>query len=182
MESILGDLVGFGASVASGGILGVVGSVVGGVFKWLNAKEEKKERDAQRAHEVSLQQLQMQARREETEQELELVEQEGSWSGLSESIRSDSIAAANSHKWVNDVRSLYRPFLTTGLIVLLYIMFRDLMAALQDQNSYLGALFSEAEVHEIIKYVIYSVAFAATTSIVWWFGDRAVTPPAMKGR
>ena len=30
--------------------------------------------------------------------------------------------------------------------------------------------------------VIYSMVFAASTAVVWWFGDRAFTPPSMRGR
>ena len=32
----------------------------------------------------------------------------------------------------------------------------------------------------LIRYMVFSVFFCASTPTVWWFGDRALTPPSMK--
>ena len=34
----------------------------------------------------------------------------------------------------------------------------------------------------LANYITHSVVFAATTAMVWWFGDRGMTPPALKER
>ena len=40
----------------------------------------------------------------------------------------------------------------------------------------------EAEIKDLLRYMIYSLFFATTTAITWWFGDRAFAPPGMKNR
>ena len=120
----------------------------------------------------------MQARAAETEQELAIVSQQGAWDGLAASQRADAAISANVHAWVNDVRALFRPVLTAGLVALVYVMFRDLLGGLGTERSILGAVLAEAEVQEVLRYVIYSMVFAASTAVVWWFGDRAFTPPS----
>jgi len=46
----------------------------------------------------------------------------------------------------------------------------------------LVTLLGQGAVVEIMTYIIYSVVFSCSTAIVWWFGDRALTPPGMKSR
>ena len=178
----LGDLLGGVASVASGGLFGLLGSVVGVGAKWLQEKQRQAWGEKKWGQETRMLELQMQARAAETEQELAIVSQEGAWNGLAASQRADTALSANVHTWVNDVRALFRPFLTAGLVVLVYIMFRDLLDGLGTDQSILGAVLTEAEVKDVLRYVVYSMAFAASTAITWWFDDRAFTPPAMRGR
>lgn len=177
-----GDLLGGVASVASGGLFGLLGSVVGVGAKWLQEKQRQAWEEKKWGHETRMLELQMQARAAETEQELAIVSQEGAWNGLAASQRADTALSVNVHTWVNDVRALFRPFLTAGLVVLVYVMFRDLLDGLGTDQSILGAVLTEAEVKDVLRYVVYSMAFAASTAVTWWFGDRAFTPPAMRGR
>lgn len=185
----LGDLLGGAASIASGGLFGLLGSLVGVGAKWLQERQRQaweRQRQAWERqkwdHETRMLELQMQARAAETEQELAIVSQQGAWDGLGASQRADAGLTGSVHTWVNDVRALFRPVLTTGLVVLVYLLFRDLLAALGDGGSILGAVLAEAEVKDVIRYIVFSMVFAASTAIVWWFGDRAFAPPGMKSR
>ncbi len=178
----LGDLLGGVASVASGGIFGLLGSIVGVGAKWLQERQRQAWEEKKWGHETRMLELQMQARAAETEQELAIVSQQGAWDGLGASQRADAKLTGSVHTWVNDVRALFRPVLTAGLVALVYVMFRDLLDGLGTDQSILGAVLTEAEVKEVLRYVVYSMAFAASTAVTWWFGDRAFAPPSMKGR
>ena len=176
------NVLGLGASAASGGVFGLLGSVFGSVFKFFKAKQEMEFEQLRWAHEDKLLELQMEGRRIETEHELAIVAQQGSWSALKESM-SQLTAAGESYRWVNAVKDMFRPFITTLLLVIAYVIFYDLMQMFNaDQHSTLGSVFTPAQAVEIITYIVYSMIFAATTALTWWFADRAFAPPGMKNR
>jgi hypothetical protein len=152
---ILGDLLGTGASALSGGLFGLVGNIATKAFGYFEAKQAFVEKQAEWSHESELLKLQMQAKAAETEQEIHIAESQGSWSGLSASLATEG-ALASSYPWVNAVRALVRPALTIGL------------------TTFLASAFFALAPGDIDRaYVADSLVFAAVTSIVWWFGDRA---------
>lgn len=171
----LGSLLGGAVSVASGGIFGVLGSVIGVGAKWLQERQRQKWEEKKWSHEIALQELNMQARAQETEQELAIVSQEGSWQGLSESVRADA-AVQNTHKWVNDVRALFRLILTAGLWILAAVVFYKIV------GGSLTEWIDRQTSTELVRYMVYTVFFCASSATMWWFGDRALTPPGMKNR
>lgn len=176
------DLLGAGASAASGGIFGLVGSVFGSVFKYFKAKQDMQFEQLRWAHEDKLLEMQMQAKIIESEHELAVVAQSGSWSALKESM-AKLTAAGESYKWVNAIKDLFRPFITTMLAILAYVIFYDLMQMFEaSERSALGMVFTPEQAVELITYIVYSMIFASTTSLVWWFADRAFAPPGMKNR
>lgn len=169
----LGDLLGTGASVASGGLFGLLGSVVGVFAKTYQEKQRQEWETKQQAYELQLLDMQMKQRAQETEHELAIVAQEGSWQGM---VSSQEMASSGgeTHMWVNDVKSLFRPVLTLTLwIISLY-----LFTSLADDSK----MLSQPEVDELMKYMVYSIFFSASTATVWWFGDRALAPPGLKNR
>lgn len=170
------SLLGVGASVASGGLFGVLGSAVGMFFKWRQKKLDLEERALDRAHELKLIELQMKGRAEETEQELAIAQQTGSWEGLATSVRADSMLGPSTHIWVNDVKSLFRPFLTTGLWVCTAWIFSMIL----DESTILLLKDQSPWLQDLIKYMIYSVVFATSGATMWWFGDRAFAPAGLK--
>ena len=111
--------------------------------------------DALWLDELDLQKLQMQAKAAETEQEIHIAENQGSWSGLTSSLAAEGALGA-TYPWVNATRALVRPALTIGL------------------TTFLACAFFAMSPGDIDRaYVADSLVFAAVTSIVWWFGDRA---------
>jgi hypothetical protein len=152
---ILGDLLGTGASALTGGLFGLVGNIATKAIGYFEAKQAFTEKVAEWSHESDLLKLQMQAKAAETEQEIHIAESQGSWSGLSASLSAEE-AVGSSYPWVNAVRALVRPTLTLGL------------------TTFLSAAFFAMAPGDIDRaYVADSLVFAAVTSIVWWFGDRA---------
>lgn len=176
------DLVGGAVtSAASGGVFGLIGSAIGGVFKFFQTKQQQRFEEKKWNHELKLIEKENERAREEDEHELSVVAQEGAWSGLGTSIEADA-GIGDSYRWVKALKELYRPALTTGLVVISYMIFRDLMSIVTDQTSSLSRVFTAEQAKELIVYNVSSIVFSASTAVVWWFGDRAFAPPGMKNR
>lgn len=144
MEELIG-------SAAGGGILGIFGSALNRVFGIWEAREERENMRVENAHELQLIKEQRQTNRQETEMELARTATEGSFEGLSESLKHDA-RLQNVAPWVNNVRALTRPVLTyTSFIALASMAYfmADLRVDLTE-----------------------AVVFVATTSAAWWFGSR----------
>ena len=77
------------------------------------------------------------------------------------------------------VRALFRPILTMALWGLSIFVFRQIVSAFGGEANVLAQVFTNAEINEIMKYMVYTVFFCASTATTWWFGDRAFTPPGM---
>lgn len=178
----LSEIGGIATSFASGGLFGLFGSIVGAVSKGMQAASEHKRKVELMEWDIKMFNKDMESKKLETELEIAITSSAGAWSGLGDSIKADSMLINNTHMWVNDIKSLFRPFLTVMLNVMaggiFYIMWQ---AVVDDDGSILG-LFTELEIKEILRYTVYSIIFSAATATVWWFGDRALTPPGMKNR
>lgn len=174
---ILSTILGTGAAAAGGGIFGLLGSAVSAWMKMRQAKQQHEFEKDKWAYETELQKLNMQAKQEENEQAIALASSQGSWASLQASVAMER-KAGESYKWVNAVKDLFRPLLTAGLFVLTYLVFVDIVRP----GGVLQTMLAPGELIDLVKYIVYSVVFAATTAGVWWFGDRALSPPGMKNR
>ena len=76
----------------------------------------------------------------------------------------------------NAVRALFRPALTVLLWAIgAWVFYLVVGGALID---WLKAV----DIADLIRYMVFSVFFSASTATVWLFSDHALTPPAMKNR
>lgn len=146
----MADLVSLGLDAAAGGLFGLIGTALGRVAGFFERRDENAQERARWIHEYRLHELNMKARAQDTENEIELAAQAGSWRGLEASILADS-AVGQASRWVINLLRLVRPSLT----FLLWIITAGIF--LQTQNQ----AIAEAAV------------FAATAATLWWFGDRA---------
>ena len=178
---IIGSLLGAGASVASGGLFGLLGSLVGVGTKYLQQRQANAQRSKEWLHEIELRKLNMEAGDRETENELAIAQSEGSWRGLEASYKT-VIPASQVHTVVNDLRALFRPLLTFSLIALSAVLFWWVWSGILEANPKVLAVFSESDIKDIIRYMIHTIFFSTSTAIVWWFGDRAMAPPGSKTR
>lgn len=184
----VGAVAGTALSVGSGGILGLLGSIGGAFLKMRQAKQEAELRREDREHEIRLLDKNMEMMKlrgslsaEEHESEARLVATQGSYDGLAASIRADA-CTGDVHKIVNDLKSLFRLILTTMLVAIVTYMFYVFTHADEASNATLVKLFSGFELKEMLRYIVYSTVFTASTACVWWFGDRAFAPPGLKNR
>jgi hypothetical protein len=171
------DILGLGASAASGGLFGVIGSAFGAWMKLKERKQKAIEQKEERDHELKLIELQMQ-----------MKSQDGAWSGLTTSLQAQ--VELDKHQtnmpWVVAMKSLFRPFLTLSLwLAVMWLTYLVLTGSLQTYSALASSdqtIFTSAEIVSLIKYVVYSTVFSATTATTWWFGERALSLPEMKNR
>ncbi len=159
-EKLMEDIIGLGFDAATGGVFGLVGTIMGRVAGYFERQLMFKQEQARWLHEYKLHELQMQARQQETELELALAAQAGSWRGLEVSMKAEA-AIGRASQWVINILRLVRPVLTLFLWVITAWIFYI------TKN---GAIVEAA-------------VFAASAATLWWFGDRAVKPIAgLSGR
>jgi len=155
----MADIIGLGLDAVAGGIFGIFGTAIGRVAGFFERKQTFEQEQARWGHEIKLHELNMQAQAVETEMELALAAQAGSWAGLNASIIAEASIGPAS-RWVINILRLVRPILT------LLLWFITAWIFLKTQNS----AIAEAAV------------FAATASTLWWFGDRAPKPETLSVR
>lgn len=176
----MGAIIDIIGAAAGGGLFGLIGSIFGWWAKRDAAQLERAFEKDKWAYEQENMRLQMEARAAETEQELAIVSQEGSWDGLDASIQHDTVLIQRSSGWVNDLRSLFRPFLTASLQVAQCWVIYLIASGNAQMIEVLANPTSPGA--EILRYSVYSLVFAAQTSSAWWFGERAFSPPNMKNK
>jgi len=173
----LSALLGATTSGLAGGVAGLVSSIGGQIANYFHTKSEREFQEKKWSHEERLHTLNnekdiqdhnqdMALSAQESEQALKLTRMTGSYAGLNTSIDADK-SIGDSYLWVNAVKSLFRPFLTTMLWIISIIVF-----------------FTTYEAPEVlvgnVVYMVESIYFATGTATFWWFGDRSYSPREMK--
>jgi len=141
-------------TVLTGGITGVVGSVIGKAFSFLDAWQEEKKATNEHGRTLELLELQNKIGAEENEREMEITQAKIDADSRVASYSHDSMAGTGSI-WVIDLLRLVRPVLTFSLIILVGILYFKAIPA--------GRATIEA-----------SVIYLCSSSCLWWFGDRAM--------
>jgi len=141
-------------TVLTGGATGIIGSVIGKAFSFLDAWQEEKKATNEHGRTLELLELQNKLGAEENEREMAITQSK---------IDADSRMASYSHDrmvgtsslWVIDLLRLVRPVLTFALIILVGILYFN---AVPDGRATIEA----------------SVIYMSSSSILWWFGDRTL--------
>ena len=141
-------------TVLTGGVTGIVGSVIGKAFSFLDAWQEEKKADHDHERTVALLELQNKFGAEESEREVAIAQSKVDADSRMASYSHDSMAGTSS-LWVVDLLRLVRPVLTFSLIVLV------------------GMLYFSADMGGRAT-IEASVIYMASSSVLWWFGDRAL--------
>jgi len=160
-----------GATAGVGGVItGAIGGVFGQIGKYYQEKLRQSHEKDKWKHDKEMASLDISARADIAKGE-----------ALSNSIESDaSLSNSNTSPWANNIKVVFRPFLTTLLIFVATLMFLSIMSAFSDKAHSLNNAFSTGEMREIIRYMIYTVFYTASTAAMWWFCDRALTPKFAK--
>ena len=144
-------------SALFGGTTGLVGSLVGRVFGWMETREKRKNMELEFAHELSVMEVQGRIRADELEAESKIVEAKVAGDIRTASYRHD-MAGGEPYRWVISVLRLIRPILTVMLIGI---------------TGAIVLTFEPSTAIEVANQCVYLTGMA----IAWWFGDRA---PARK--
>jgi hypothetical protein len=145
------DLIG---TVLTGGATGVIGSVIGKLFGFVDYYVEEKKADKDHGRTIEMLRLQNEIGAEENEREMAVAEANADANMRMASYSHDSMAGTGS-VWVANLLRLVRPTLTLGLIVLV------------------GILYFSAEVNGRAT-IEASVIYMTSSAVLWWFGDRAM--------
>ena len=175
LDTVLGAVGSGVAGVASGGLLSVFGALFKGVGNYFAEKQRQAFRKQEWDHELKLLDKEMERNDRDAENEVKIADTEGSWRGLEASYNT-VIASSQVHKIVNDIRALYRPVLTSGLLWLVWLIFKDMLDVLKSNEAALSAAFTPEQAGESVRFIVQSVVFTACTAATWWFGDRALSP------
>ncbi|MBL4871592.1 MAG: hypothetical protein JKX72_11635 [Robiginitomaculum sp.] len=149
----MASILNFGLDAAAGGLFGIFGTALGRVAGYFERKQTFHQEEKRWGHELKLHELQMKAKKQETELELALEAQKGSWRGLEASLAADANTGLAS-QWVINMLRLVRPCLT----LLLWLITAWIFSRTQD------------------THIANAAVFAATAATLWWFGDRAPKP------
>ncbi len=153
----MADLLTLGANATAGGVFGIIGTALGRIASYFERKQAYEQEQKRWGHELKLHELQMQANQQESEMELAIEAQKGSWSGLRDSLLADANIGKAS-QWVINILRLVRPCLT----LLLWMI-----------SAWVFSLTGDADIAN-------AAVFAATAATLWWFGDRAPRKPPAK--
>jgi ammonia channel protein AmtB len=148
-------------AVFSGGLTGILGSAVSGIFKFLEVREANKAKVADRQHELRLQEIQMKAYQQETERELAIASQKSASEQMVASYDHDSKIGEGSQWCVNTLR-LVRPAITLLSWAMVTMIWFTMNKGFLDQASQ----------SEVMRYLIMTTVYTASASTLWWFGDR----------
>jgi|TARA_R100000655_G_scaffold1900_5_gene7125 ammonia channel protein AmtB len=148
-------------AVFSGGLTGILGSAVSGIFKFLEVREANKAKVADRQHELRLQEIQMKAFQQETERELAIASQKSASEQMVASYDHDSKIGEGSQWCVNTLR-LVRPAITLLSWAMVTMIWFTMNKGFLDAASQ----------SEVMRYLIMTTVYTASASTLWWFGDR----------
>ncbi len=143
-----------------GPLTGLLGSGLGTVVKWLEHRQRMAELERQQAHELRLQELNIQARGQELEQEALIAQTQAHADAMAASYRHDA-SAGPAHRWVASLLRLMRPLFTLLLLALAGAIYFHALP---------GDLVDGAPVRE---HVTLTVLYLAEVAVTWWFADRA---------
>lgn len=134
-----------GTILASSGF----GSVIGGVFGWLNRKEDRKDRENERRFKLEM--IQAQANFEQQTSEARAFE---------ESQKTLSVVG-------DALKSIVRPLITGVLLFQMYIILTSL-------ETITGGIESipVAEALDLYKTIVLNIISLTATSVSWWFASR----------
>jgi len=150
---VLGSLVG----AASGGLLGVAGSLIGKVAGYFETKQKMKLAEIENSHSLALIDKQAELQRMAIDGQYQLKSLETDSANLIGSYKHDA-SYGETYKWASSILRFVRPFLTFSVIgVFVFVYFKA------DQAGDL----------DTVQRMSNEVCFLLSTCLSWWFADRS---------
>lgn len=138
--------------IFGGGITGLFGTIVSQLFSIWKSAEDRKTHALDLAHEITLQQMQLESLKQETEREVYITGNQA----LTQAYEHDASYGTPSEKVVNVLR-LFRPCITVLLILLTAsIYFTTTSGAIQ-------------------LTVVDAIIYSTISAITFWFADRSIS-------
>ncbi len=134
-------------NVASGGVLGLLGTAVNFGLGYFQRKQEHAQR-------IETLRLEGELNAAKTAGDVALAREKGAADAFTASLKSEA-ALPRSYAWVAAVRELTRPGLTFLLVALSFIFF-----------------FYKGELNDTQAYIAQNIVVTAVAAVTWWFGQR----------
>jgi hypothetical protein len=148
-------------NVASGGLLGLLGTGVNFVLGYFKQKQEHAQRLEWARDNRETLALEGQLVAARTAGDLAVAREKGASDAFTASQRADAAyGSGKSYKWVSAVRELTRPGLTVLLVVLTAIMRYSADPATR-------------------AYIDQNIVVTAVAAVTWWFGQRQLDRSSM---
>lgn len=139
-------------NVASGGVLGLLGTGLNFALGYFQRKQEHAQRMAWAVEQRETLRLQGELTAAQTAGEVAVARERGAADAFTASQQADS-KVGSSYRWVDAVRGLTRPALTLILLALTCIFY-----------------FNTDEA--TMSYIAQNVVVTSVAAVTWWFGQR----------
>lgn len=154
------------AGVLSGGVTGLLGTIISGGMKFFENRQKH-------SHELAIMDMEMRQMDKEAaiardikELDMESKDNEAAWAALSASYKeSTARMSSGDSPWlvlVDVVRGLMRPVITLGTLTLMAVIYFTIA---QDMAPGPDGIPVQVTIVQTVLYI-------ATTSVLWWFGTR----------
>lgn len=151
--------------VLSGGVTGLIGTVISGGMKFFENKQKH-------GHELAIMEMELKQMDKEAEiaKDIKELDMEGkdrqaAWSALEASYKeSTSRMSTGDSQWlvmVDVVRGLMRPVITLGLLILMAVIYFTVAQDMAGPDNV-----------PVQITIIATVLYVGTTAVLWWFGTR----------
>ena len=144
-------------SVLTGGATGILGSVLGKAFNFVDMYVEERKAEGEHERTMEMHRLQSELRADELENERAIVEEESAGAARVASY-SMMTGVEVPYPWVAACLRLMRPLLTVMLVGIVWYIYATSNDLAQQET------------------IIQSVIYMSSTAVLWWFGDRAMRP------
>ena len=151
--------------VLSGGVTGLIGTVISGGMKFFENKQKHGHELAIMDMEMKQMHVEAEIAKDVAELEMESKDSMAAWAALQASYKeSTSRMSTGDSKWlvmVDVVRGLMRPVITLGLLIGIGVIYFTV-----------GADTTLPDGTPMTVNIIQTVLFVGTTAVLWWFGTR----------
>ena len=139
----------------AGGATGLIGSVFGKVISVFSDHVKAKEDEKKRQHELKLLNLQLKTREIETENE-RIISYDTNETELRKASYEHDKSLGSASQWIVDLLKVSR----LGLTLLLMV--------------FTGIIYFTVDHLPLIEQITAMIVYSTSTSLTWWFGDRAM--------
>ena len=139
-------------NVASGGLLGLLGTAVNFGLSYFKARQENRQKLEWAKEERETMKLQGDLQAARTAGDVAVARESGAAAAFTASIEAEG-KLPRSFAWVDAVRGLTRPFLTVFLLILTWIIY-----------------YSADDTTK--AYIAQNIVVTAVAAVTWWFGQR----------
>lgn len=153
------------AGVLSGGLTGLLGTVISGGMKFFENKQKHAYELAVMDKEMQQMDKEAEIARDIKELDMESRDNEAAWAALSASYKeSTARMSSGDSPWlvlVDVVRGLMRPAITLGTLSLMAVIYFTVAEGMVGPDEI-----------PVQVTIIQTVLYIATTAVLWWFGTR----------